>query len=541
MSKFYYNPRRLAMTGAILIVVSALLGTRIERAMSDDNIMEQIDKYGEVLNMVQHYYVDKVDVSELNDAGIVGLLGKLDPHSVYMPPKNVKEQDESFRGNFEGIGVSFMILKDTITVDSPVPGGPSEQLGIRAGDKIVTIDGHSALKLHEEDVRKELRGPKGTKVTVGIVRYGQPQPMNFTITRDVIPLVSVMAHFMVDPTTGYVDVGRFAGTTHAELLDALNDLKSKGMQRVILDLRGNPGGYLEQAVQVADEFIGGNKTIVYTKGRVSNFDDVQVSQPGQAFERTPLVVLVDNGSASASEIVSGALQDLDRALIVGQTTFGKGLVQRQFPLKDGSAVRLTISRYYTPSGRSIQRPYEGAHYMKSTTYQDEDEDNYSHSYDVTTDTSRPKFKTAAGRTIYGGGGITPDFIVRNDTLQTATKRLRAAGILADYVEDYVTEHVGEIKAHDSAYFITNFKLESNWADKILAMAKEEKNGKPRAEVDMKEFNIDRAWIGTELKAAIGGRIYGYNVATIVLLPFDRQYQKAYNVLGEAGHLAQAFK
>ncbi len=550
MSKFYYNPRRLAVTAVVLVVVSALLGTRIERAFSDDNILEQEKKYGDVLSMVQHYYVDKVNVGELNDAAIVGLLGKLDPHSVYMPPKNVKEQDESFSGHFEGIGVSFIILKDTITVDSPVPGGPSERLGIHAGDKIVTINDSSALKMNEDDVRKHLRGPKGTKVTVGIVRYGQAQPMSFTITRDVIPLVSIMAHFMVDPTTGYVEIGRFVSTTHTELLDALNDLRSDGMQRLILDLRGNPGGYLEQAVQVADEFIGGNKTIVYTKGRVSNFDDIQVSQPGQAYEKTPLVVLVDNGSASASEIVSGALQDLDRAVIVGQTTFGKGLVQRQFPLADGSAVRLTISRYYTPSGRSIQRPYDGAHYMKSTTSQDDDEDNYSHSFDVSTgvpDTSRPKFKTAAGRTIYGGGGITPDFIVRNDTSQMTTRKLRAAGILSDFVEQYVTEHVAKIKvsdgtkARDSANFINNFKIESGWADKILASAKEVKNGKPRVEVNMKEFNIDRGWMETELKAAIGGRIFGYNVATMLLLPYDRQYQKAYGVLGEAGNLEAAYK
>jgi carboxyl-terminal processing protease len=542
MPKFYYNPRRLALTGAVLVIVSVLMGTRIERAMSDDNIMEQIEKYGKVLHMVQSYYVDKVNVGELNDAAIVGLLGKLDPHSVYMPPKNVKEQDESFRGNFEGIGVTFMIVKDTITVDAPIPGGPSDQLGIRAGDKIVTINDSNAIKLTEDQVRNKLRGAKGTKVKVGVARYGQNGLLPFTITRDVIPIYSVMAHFMVDPTTGYIDVGRFSGTTHQEMVDALTNLRSQGMQRLILDLRGNPGGYLEQAVQVADEFIGGNKTIVYTKGRVSQFDDVQVSQPGQAYEKTPLVVLVDNGSASASEIVSGALQDLDRALIVGQTTFGKGLVQRQLPLDDGSAVRLTISRYYTPSGRSIQRPYEGAHYMKGTTYTDEDEDNYTHSNDINAvDTSRPKYKTASGRTIYGGGGITPDFIVRNDTLQNTTKKLRAAGVLADFVEQYVAEHVGAIKQHDSAWYIKTFKLDANWADRLFAMAKEQKDGKPRAEVNMSEFNIDRGWLETELKAAIGGRIYSPNVATIILLPYDRQYQKAYSVLGEAGHLAAAFK
>jgi carboxyl-terminal processing protease len=518
-----------------------LLGARIEKAFSDDNIMEQVEKYSEVMQMVQQYYVDKVNVQDLNDAAITGLLNKLDPHSIYLPPKNVKEQDEQFSGSFQGIGVTFTILHDTITVDAPVPGGPSDQLGIRAGDKIVSIEGKSAIKMSDEDVRKDLRGAKGTKVTVGIVRYGQSQPMDFTITRDVIPIVSVMAHFMVDPTTGYIDVGRFAGTTYDELMDALNDLHTKGMQRLILDLRGNPGGYLEQAVRIADEFIGGNKTIVYTKGRRSEFDDVLVSHPGDQYEKTPLVVLVDNGSASASEIVSGAFQDLDRALIVGQGTFGKGLVQRQFPLKDGSALRLTISRYYTPSGRSIQKPYDGGHYLKNATASaatEEDEDNFSHEYDVNaTDTSRPKYKTAAGRTIYGGGGITPDFLVRNDTIQMATKKIWAAGVLSDFAENYVAHHIDEIKrAGDADHFVKNFRITDPMFNQIMEMAKDKK-----VDVDMSQFNIDKPWLAVVLRADIGRQIYGNEVRYRILLENDRQYQKAYSVLDEASHLAAAFK
>ena len=540
MKKFFYNRRRLALTGVMLVVTSALLGARIEKAFSDDNVMEQIEKYSEVMNMVQHYYVDKVNVQDLNDAAIVGLLNKLDPHSVYMPPKNVKDQDEQFSGSFQGIGVTFTILRDTITVDAPVPGGPSDQLGIRAGDKIVSIDGKTAVKMNDEDVRKELRGAKGTKVTVGIVRFGQPQPMDFTITRDVIPIVSVMAHFMVDPTTGYVDIGRFAGTTYDELIEAMNDLHSKGMQRLILDIRGNPGGYLEQAVRIADEFVGGNKTIVYTKGRVSQFDDVLTSHPGDQYEKTPLVVLVDNGSASASEIVSGAFQDLDRALIVGQTTFGKGLVQRQFPLRDASAIRLTISRYYTPSGRSIQKPYEGGHYLKNATAAatDEDEDNYTHEYDVnSTDTSRPKFKTASGRTIYGGGGITPDFLVRNDTTQMATRKIWAAGVLSDFAESYVTRHIEEIKHEgDADHFVKNFRINDAMFNQILQMAKDKK-----LDIDMSQFNIDKPWLAVVLRAEIGRHIFGNEVRYRILLENDRQYQKAYSVLDEASHLAAAFK
>lgn len=354
-----------------------------------------------------------------------------------------------------------------------------------------------------------------------------------------------MAHFMVDPTTGYVDVGRFAGTTYDELMTALNDLKSQGMQRLVLDLRGNPGGYMEQAVRIADEFIGGNKTIVYTKGRDHDFDDVLTSHPGDEFEKTPLVVLVDNGSASASEIVTGALQDLDRALVVGQTLFGKGLVQRQYPLPDGSAVRLTISRYYTPSGRCIQKPYVNGHYVKDATAvaaakedDDDDVDNYAHTYDLNgRDTSRPKFKTASGRTVYGGGGITPDYIVANDTIQQATKKIWAAGVLNDFTEDYVAEHIQQIeKEGDGNYFIKNFQITDAMFNDILDRAKAKK-----IDVNMEQFNIDKPWLAIVLRAEIGRHIYGNDVRYKILLEDDKQYQEAYKVLGEASHLAAVFK
>ncbi len=544
MHKLFYNRRRLALTGGILIVVSALMGARIERAYSSDNSLEQIQKFGDVLRDVQAYYVDSVNVGKLTDAAIVGMLGQLDPHTIYLPPQSVKEQDEEFQGNFQGIGVTFTIIQDTITVDAPIPGGPSDLLGIRAGDKIVSIDGKTAVGMKEDDVRKNLRGPKGTKVTVGIVRYGEPKPIDFTITRDVIPIVSVMAHFMVDPTTGYVDIGRFAGTTYDELMQALNDLKSQGMQRLILDLRGNPGGYMEQAVRIADEFIGGTKTIVYTKGRDHDFDDVLVSHPGDEFEKTPLVVLVDNGSASASEIVTGALQDLDRAIVVGETTFGKGLVQRQYPLPDGSAVRLTISRYYTPSGRCIQKPYVGGEYVKNTTGtlaandNFQNEDNYAHTYDLQgRDTSRPKYHTADGRVVYGGGGITPDYIVRNDTIQQTTRKIWASGVLNDFVEDYVAEHIEQIqKEGDANYFVKNFKITDAMFNNILHRAKEKK-----IDVNMGQFDIDKPWLAVVLRAEIGRHIYGNEVRYRVLLEDDKQYQEAYKVLGEATHLAAVFK
>jgi carboxyl-terminal processing protease len=540
MLRTYYNPRRLAITGMMLVVVSVFLGARIEKAFSDDNVMEQIEKYSEVMNMVQKYYVDKVSVDDLNEAAINGLLSKLDPHSVYMPVKNVKESDEQFSGKFEGIGVTFTLIRDTITVDSPVPGGPSDKLGIEAGDKIVTIDGKSAIHLKEDEVKKALRGPKGTRVTVGVSRIGLTTPIMFEITRDIIPINSLLASFMVDSKTGYVDIVKFTGTTYDELRAALDDLHSKGMTRLIMDLRGNPGGYLEQAVKVADEFIGGNNKIVFTKGRVSGFDDVMVSHPGEAYEKTPLVVLVDYGSASASEIVSGAFQDLDRALIVGQTTFGKGLVQRQFQLPDGSALRLTISRYYTPSGRSIQKPYEGGKYAKTdrSLLDNEDEDNFAHNNDLKPgDTTRPKFKTAAGRTIYGGGGITPDYIVKTDTTQLATRKLIASAVILDYIQEYVARHVDEIKkTYNADQFVTKYSLPEKMFAEIIAKAKAKK-----VEIVESDLALDKPCLSTVIKAQIGRQIYGNDVERRIELENDKQFQKAYSLMTEAEKMAMLLK
>lgn len=537
MLRSVYNPRRLALSAAMLVIVSGLLGSRIDKAFSDDNVMAQIEKYNEVLMMAQKYYVDKVDVSELNDAAINGMLSKLDPHSVYMPPKNVKESAEQFEGKFEGIGITFTIIKDTITVDAPIPGGPSDQLGIMAGDKIVTIEGKPAVGFKNEDVSKALRGPKGTKVGVGVARAGQPKLIDFQITRDIIPIVSVMASFMVDQNTGYVDVGRFANNTHDELKAALEKLSEEGMQRLVLDLRGNPGGYLEQAVRIADEFIGGNKVIVKTKGRISAFDDVDLSTPGQKYENIPLVVLIDGGSASASEIVSGALQDHDRGLIVGQTSFGKGLVQRQFPLNDGSALRLTISRYYTPSDRSIQKPYEGNKYAKKTATSDDDEDgdvidNSAHEKEAA-DTTRPKYKTMGGRTVLGGGGVTPDFIVKNDTTQHTTRRMIAASVIYDYLQSYVGRNAASLKKqYDAKSYEKNFKITDAMFKEIVDMAKDKK-----VEFVESEFNIDKAWLGSVLRAEIGGRLFGNDLRYKILLETDKQFQKAYGLIGEAAKMA----
>ncbi|MBS1904590.1 MAG: S41 family peptidase [Bacteroidetes bacterium] len=554
MKSFLYSKRRLASLAVVLVVCSALLGSRIQQAFSLDNEYQQLVKFKEVFTLVSQYYVDKVDLGKLNEAAIVGLLKELDPHSVYMPPTNVKQSDEDFRGNFEGIGVSFALNHDSILVEQVIPGGPSEKVGLLAGDKIVLIDGRATKGFTEDSVKKNLRGPKGTRVTVSVVRSGSPDLLHFEITRDVIPLSSVTSHFMVDDKTAYIALTHFIQTSHDEMVKALEDLKAQGMKSLILDLRGNPGGYLEQAVEIADEFIGGTKTIVYTKGRVSSFDEVDFSHPGQAYEKLPLVVLVSNGSASASEIFSGAMQDLDRAPIVGVTTFGKGLVQRQFPLgDDGSAIRLTISRYYTPSGRSIQRPYDGAKYVKGIVNPDgDDEDNFSHSIDVNqADSSRPKFKTAGGRMIFGGGGITPDFIVKADTLTKSGIEVFASAVVYDYTKDYVSSNGASMhKQYTADSYLKNFTVSDETINSLIAKAKdkiakaEEKAGKTvdkRTKLDDKELETDRNFLKDWIRAEIGYQLFGYDVRAKILLKSDKQFQKAYTLVGEAQKMAEFFK
>jgi carboxyl-terminal processing protease len=536
-----YNPRRLAVIGLVLVVSSAFLGSRIEQAFSQDNNMqEQLMKYQEVMTLVQRYYVDKPNLGELNDAAIVGMLSKLDPHSVYMPPKNVEQSAEQFSGKFEGIGVQFMMGKnDTILIDAIIPGGPSDALGIIAGDKITAINGRRTTKFTEDSVRNNLRGPKGTKVNVTITRTGQSAPLEFSITRDVIPIVSVMASFMVDDKTGYLNIGRFAEETYAEMMVALGDLSNQGMKQLILDLRGNPGGYLEQAVRIADEFIGGTKTIVSTKGRISSFDDVDVSMPGNKYEKIPLVVLIDRGSASASEIVSGALQDLDRAVVVGMPSFGKGLVQRQFPLgNDKSAIRLTISRYYTPLGRSIQKKYDGAKYEGGEEMEitNSEEANFDHSKDVH-DSTKPKYTTASGRTVYGGGGITPDYIVKADTITRSTWRLFAGSLFFDWVKDYVSSNAPSLKKQYTAEaFVKNFTVPEEVFSAVFEKAKEKK-----IEYDPKEFEIDKPWVRNYIKGEVGRQLFSNNVRARMLLENDKQYQKAYTLLGEAAKMAISMK
>lgn len=373
------------------------------------------DKLSQILGLIEDEYVDTVNTSRLTDEAIAALLEQLDPHSAYIPPVDLQSVNEDMEGNFDGIGIEFNIVNDTIVVVAAISGGPSEALGIRSGDRIVTIEGKNVagIKIKNEEVIKTLRGKKGTKVKVEISRRNVKELIPYTITRDKIPIYSLDASYMVNDKIGYIKLNRFSETTFDEYYDAFKKLQTQGMEKMILDLRGNPGGYLNIAIALADEFLKKNEMIVYTQGRSRKREDYKATSEGE-FENQPLVVLIDEGSASASEIVAGSLQDNDRATIIGRRSFGKGLVQEQFEFKDGSAMRLTVARYYTASGRCIQRSYaEGTEKYYEEIYAEILNKDPKHENNMG-DTIH-KFKTKGGRIVYGGGGIAPDVYVPYDT------------------------------------------------------------------------------------------------------------------------------
>ena len=520
----------------ILIFFGVFIGTQI-RLISEDNIYEQLNKFKDVLSYTQKFYVDETSTPKLVESAIEGLLKTLDPHSVYIDPKQLTKVQEDFKGSFEGIGIEFNLLHDTITVVSPIFGGPSEKVGILAGDKIVKIDGQNATKVTNDDVQKKLRGEKGTKVIVDVIRAGVKEPLQFTIVRDKIPLYSVDTHFLIEEGIGYMSINRFASNTYQEFMDALHDMKKKGMQKLILDLRGNPGGYLEQSFRMANEFLSKGERIVYTKGRRPEFDENYVANGAGEFQDLALIVLVTRSSASASEIVAGAVQDHDRGLIVGETTFGKGLVQRQFDLPDGSAFRLTTARYYTPSGRIIQRPYDGKSdedYYKAAGQKDEEAgDNIGHK-EESADTSRPKFKTDAGRTVLGGGGVTPDYIVKVDNLTEYTAKMRAR--LFEFTNAYMDKHGPAMRQkytkEEAQRFVREFSVD---ADLLKAFTD---FGETKGVALKKEqYEKDLEYVKALIKSQIARSLFGNEGFFRSLLTADAQFLKARTLFPEARKIA----
>jgi carboxyl-terminal processing protease len=527
------------LTVSALVILSLVAGVQLNRLFSGDSVRPQLDKFADVFSITYKFYVDDVDTQKLTESAIGGLLSQLDPHSVYIPASAMPKVTEEFQGSFEGIGIEYQVLNDTLLVVAPISGGPSEALGILSGDKIVRINDSSAVAITTEGVQKRLRGPKGSKVNVTIVRSGLQDPLEFEIVRDKIPIYTVDASFMIQPGVGYVNVNRFAATTHEEFFDAVSKLHAAGMKKLVLDLRTNAGGYLEQAYRMVDELLPKGKKIVYTKGRRTEFDDEFVSTGTGKYQDVTLVVLVNNGSASASEIVAGAVQDWDRGLIVGETTFGKGLVQRQFDLKDGSAFRLTTARYYTPSGRLIQRPYDNdkLKYQREAFERDEAEgENIKH--DAEKDSLRPKSKTMGGRVVYGGGGITPDYIVKSDRLNAYTVQLRSKQVFlqaADRILDREGSKLRESYGKDAERFVTEFHISAPMLEEVrdIAVAR----GIP---LNKEQFEQDERYIKAYTKAYIARSIWGNEGYARVMLKEDNQFAKALTLLPEAEKIAKTY-
>lgn len=435
----------------LVISIAIVLGIVIGNYISTKKFtLDKDRKINAVLNLIQSEYVDSIDVKDLVERAIPAIIGNLDPHSYYIPASDIRAENEKLDGSMSGIGVSFFMMNDTANVDQVIPNGPAEKVGMLAGDRIISVNGESIVggTLTAEGIRSKIRGEKGTKVRIGVKRNTSKKTLTFTITRDDIPMNTIDVSYMLDDKTGYIKIAQFGKNTYDEFFAALSKLKKDGASRYIVDLRGNPGGYMEMAILMVNEFLEQGELIVYTKGRKER-EDIQVWSDDQgSFHDAQVAVLIDEYSASASEIMAGALQDNDRGLVVGRRSFGKGLVQKQIYLPDSSAIRLTIARYYTPSHRCIQKDY---------TLGDEDDyskelyDRYSHGELYSADSIKVDkskiFRTANGRIVYGGGGIVPDIFVPNDTtgITTYYRAVANLGLLQQYVYTYVDINRDQLK------------------------------------------------------------------------------------------------
>ena len=516
------------------ILTTLLFATTPAGAQNNKNNQAALQKLSMAEMAITSLYVDSVDNNKLVEDAIRGMLSKLDPHSTYATAKESKAQTESLQGSFEGIGVQFNIVEDTLLVIQPVLGGPSEKVGILAGDRIISVNDTAiaGVKMSREDIMRRLRGPKGTKVNLGIVRRGIQDKLLFTVKRDKIPVHTLEASYMIRPGIGYIRIGSFGATTHEEFLNALDTLqmKNEGQQlsNLILDLQDNGGGYLQAAVELANEFLSPGDLIVYTESRSLPRQEFRVRRNGRLRNGVRVTVLINEYTASAAEIVTGALQDHDRAEVVGRRSFGKGLVQRPIEFPDGSMIRLTVSHYFTPSGRCIQKPYVKG---ESKAYSEDIERRFKHGELYSADSihfaDSLKYETLLlHRTVYGGGGIMPDVFVPLDTTQFTSfhRQLAAKGIIINTNLKYVDSHRKELQRQYKSFedFLSRYVVPQNLLDDIVAKAEKEKV-KPRDEAELQRSLPS---ISLQMKALIARDLWGMNEYFTVINESNHTVQQA---------------
>lgn len=468
--------RMMPLMMAFCVVLGIIIGTFYANHFSGNrlNIINSgSNRLNNLLHIIDDQYVDAINIDSLVDKAIPQILADLDPHSVYITAKDVQQANDDLKGSFSGVGIEFVIRNDTIHIQGVIKNGPAEQAGILAGDKIVSVDGKPFVGkvVTNEEAMHRLKGPKDTKVKIGVVRYGQKKVKEFTITRADIPQKSVNAAYMLDDNTGYIKIKSFGENTYPELLIALAKLSQENFSNLVIDLRDNTGGYLQSAVQIANEFLPQNRLIVYTEGRKSPRQDYKSDGRG-SYQKIPLVVLINETSASASEIFAGAMQDNDRATIIGRRSFGKGLVQKQIEFPDKSMIRLTIARYYTPSGRCIQKPYVMG---EDKNYEEDLMTRYKHGEFFSQDSikhSGPAYHTSIGREVYGGGGITPDIFVPEDTIGMTSyyKEAGMSGLILQFAFVYTDENRLKLNNFEEMMALSDYLVKQNTVDKFASYA-----------------------------------------------------------------------
>ena len=516
---------------AVLLLAGILFGLYINKGVIGKKVnVEGGSKFDEVMWYVNNDYVDVPDAHKLQDEAIAAMMEELDPHSAYISLDEFNEVNDPLLGSFDGIGVQFRLEKDTIAIVNVIKGGPSEKVGIMAGDRIIYVDDSlvASKKLTNEDVMRKLKGPKGTKVAVRVLRRGVEGLLDYTITRDAIPTYSVDIAYMLDDNIGYLKLSKFSATTVKEFKQGIADLRGQGMKQLIFDLRGNTGGYLAAAVDIADEFLPKGSLIVYTEGRNRPRQYMKARRRGM-LEDIPVVVLIDGESASASEIVAGALQDNDRGTIIGRRSFGKGLVQEQIMLSDNSAIRLTVARYYTPTGRCIQKPYDEDHEKYLLESYERYENGELFHPDSIHFADSLKFTTPKGKTVYGGGGIMPDIYVPlvDDSTQYYFNRIVNTGLLYQYAFDYTDRHRNQLQRFKTVeVFDKGFAVTDVMFNELVKQAGEKgiKGTEEQQQVARREADI-------LLKAYIARNLFDDEGFYPIYAPMDEVLQRAIKELG----------